>query len=979
MLRAVSRIPQGPSCYAGLLLAWSLVAAPISHALAQGEKEAYFEKHIRPLLIARCYDCHSEDKKVKGGLRLDNKEGWVTGGDSGPAIEPGKPDTSLFIKAIRYDDRDLKMPPKQKLSDAEIALFSEWIAMGAPDPRTGETAARTTSAETTGKGKDWWSFQPIRKPEVPQTKDNTWPHNAIDRFILAKLEAQGLQPSPTATADVLARRVSYDLIGLPPSLELLDSTDPVAQAEALMATPAFAERWASHWLDLARFAESSGGGRTLPFKDAWRYRDYVIESLRDGVPLDRFITEQIAGDLLPAATPAERRKNITATGLLVLGATNYEEQDKALLRMDIVDEQLELIGKSLLGMTIGCARCHDHKFDPIPTKDYYALAGILRSTKIIKDPKENVAHWIDVPLPLDEPAESEMRAKEARLASLKKELDAAKRQAKKAGVKVAIENLNPGALPVSAVPGIVVDDSEAKLIGPWKHSTVFKSYIGEGYITDHNRSKGELTATFQPKTIEAGRYEVRLAYIASEDRDSKVPVVVFHADGEELIKVDQSEPAPIDGRWISLGTFRFEANGEGHVLISNTDTTDYVTADAVQFLKVDEAAPVAKKSEPGPANAEKHAPLPTDRVRDLMAEIKKLETSEPMRPEAMGVDEQEVIEDCPIHIRGQIRNLGAVVPRGFLSVVPVSLNKTIPKDQSGRLELAQWLTARDNPLTARVLANRIWLWLMGEGLVRTPDNFGTTGEQPSHPELLDYLATELIESGWNLRHLVKLILESHVYQQASRLPQATTLTAANPLQVDPDNRLLWRMHRKRLDAECLRDAMLVAGGNLEDKFGGPNVLADAVNANDGGAQKLEYGYVFADTRRSLYTPAFRNKRLELFEAFDFADINGPVGKRTSSTVAPQALYLLNHEFVIQQSRKAAGRFLDTGSDDTSRLRQVYQTILGRIPTDRESRIALDFLSISDSEPAAQRDEKRRENWALLLQTLFASADFRYLN
>jgi len=959
------------------IAAWGLgVAAP---AAASEAATRQFEKQIRPLLIAKCYDCHSADKKIKGGLRLDTKSGWQKGGDSGPAIEPGKPAASLLSKAISYKDRDLKMPPKQKLGDSEIALLNAWIAAGAPDPRTDDNVAAVPSAHKTHvvDAKTWWSFQPIRRPAVPQVTDTTWPRNPIDRFVLSKLESKGLHPSPDASAEIVARRLSYDLVGLPPA-------SGKADLDALFASPGFAERWASHWLDLARFAESSGGGRTLPFKDAWRYRDYVIDSLRNEVSLDRFLTEQIAGDLLPFANPAERRRNLTATGLLVLGPTNYEEQDKAALRMDIVDEQLELIGKSFLGMTIGCARCHDHKFDPISTRDYYALAGILRSTKIIKDPKDNVAHWIDMPLPLDEPQESSMRAKEARLATLKAELEEAKLAAKKAGVEASLANLKAGPLPLSELPGIVVDDSEAKLIGPWKQSTVFKTYVGEGYISDHNREKGGLTATFQPKMIEAGRYEVRFAYIASHDRDTKVPVVVFHADGEETIKVDETEPPPIDGRWISLGTFRFEANGEGHVLISNTDTTDYVTADAVQFLKVDASSTPTQVADAKPA-AKKRASTatgPASRVRDLTDQIKALESGGPKRPEAMTVAEEDVIEDCPIHVRGQIRNLGAIVPRGFLSAVPVSLHKPMPKDQSGRLELAQWLTTRDNPLTARVIANRIWGWLMGEGIVRTPDNFGSTGELPTHPELLDYLASELVDSGWNLKHMIRLIVESRTYHQSSLVAAPLAgKPAADPQTIDPDNRLLWRMNRRRMDAECLRDTILTVSGALEEKIGGPNVLAEAVDSNSGGAQNLEYGYTFADTRRSLYTPAFRNKRLELFEAFDFADINGPIGKRTTSTVAPQALYLLNHEFVINQSHLAAKRLLaqdpKLSGDDAGLVDQAYHESLGRGPTPRELRLASDFVAVSESEP--DKDAKRLENWALLIQALFASADFRYLD
>ncbi len=952
----------------------------------------FFEKRIRPLLVERCYQCHSADKKIKGGLRLDTRDGWAKGGDSGPAIQPGKPEASLLLKAVSYADRDLRMPPKQKLREDEIAALNEWVTQGASDPR-GESSV-ATSAPTAGSAKPkpvdaktWWSFQPIRKPQPPEVKDNAWPRNNIDRFILAKLEAAGLKPAPDAPPAALTRRLAYDLTGLPPDQSQISNFR--SQMDSLLASPHFAERFATHWLDITRFAESSGGGRTLPFKDAWRYRDYVIESFLDNVPLNLFLTQQIAGDLLPHQTPAGRRANLTATAFLVLGPTNYEEQDKEQLRMDIVDEQLDTLGKSFLGLTLGCARCHDHKFDPIPTRDYYAMAGILRSTKIIKDPKENVAHWIDTPLPMDEPIENELRAKESKLVTLKLELDKSRAALKKAGVETALKELKPGPLPVSELPGIVVDDSDAKLIGEWKHSTVFKTFIGKGYISDHNREKGGLTATFQPKMIEAGRYEVRLAYIASSDRETKVPVTVLHADGETTVKVDETEPPPIDGRWVSLGIFRFEANGEGYVLISNSDTTAYVTADAVQFLKVDSKPdkPVAARK------TAKKSLLKTDRLVALEKEIKSLEATGPKRPEAMTVGEQEAIEDCPIHIRGQTRNLGPRVPRGFLSAFHVPVEGNLPGNQSGRVQLAQWIVNRDNPLTARVLANRIWLWLMGEGLVRTPDNFGSTGEKPTHPELLDYLASELVGSDWDLKHLVRLIVTSRSYQMSSANVESGTGNAksiskttsiphsalSTTNSTDPDNRLYSHANRKRLDAEELRDTILTISGSLDAKVGG-SVINDAkgVDSNDSAAAKIEYGYQFTDVRRSLYTPAFRNVRHPLFEVFDFADINSPVGRRNSSTVATQELFLLNHPFVIEQARIAASRLLArTGASDESRIRRLYDSALGRPPSTGEMKHALSFIDSSVSGNATP--DELRDVWARLLQAIIASPDFRFVD
>lgn len=959
---------------------------PLSLSLLHGEDFSHFEKAVRPLLVDHCYECHSAAQKVKGGLRLDIREGWQAGGDSGPAIAPGKPDDSLLLKAVSYHDRDLKMPPKKALSAPEVAALRQWVAEGAPDPRTeaGASLAKTKPKVDLQKAKDWWSFQPLRKPAIPAVKSAAWPLNAIDRFVLAKLEAAGLQPSPPADEPTLIRRLSFDLAGLPPSLAELDSHIPAKRRiDALLQSPRFGERWGAHWLDITRFAESSGGGRTLPFKDAWRFRDYVIESLNADLPIDQFLTEQLAGDLLPHATAAERRRHLTATGFLVLGPTNYEEQDKQALRMDIIDEQLDTMGKSFLGMTLGCARCHDHKFDPISTRDYYAMAGILRSTRVIRDYKDNVAHWIDTPLPMDGDQEAALSAKEAKLTTLKHDLDAAKGDLKKAGVDSALKRLKPGSVDPKTLEGIVIDDEDAKQIGTWKHSTFTRSYIGTGYLSDNNMDKGAMTLTFAPKITVGGRYEVRFAYTPLENRANNVPVVVFHADGENSIKIDETEPPPIDGRFISLGTYRFEANGEGYVLVSNSDTKDFVTADAVQFIRVADDAPIsaapaaaapatrqkAKRGRAVDKKQEASAKL-AEKIKDLTEQIKELELHGPQRPEAMTVREDDTIEDSPIHIRGQIRNLGEVVPRGFLSVTQVPCPSP-PEGQSGRLELARWITHRDNPLTARVLVNRIWLWMFGEGLVRSADNFGTTGETPSHPELLDYLAVEFIESGWDLKHMIRLIAGSRTYQQSS------DARSGSGAVTDPENRLLWRQNRRRLDAEGFRDTMLVISHELTEKLGGPNIIdARSVDVNTSNAQAIEYNYVFADTRRSVYTPAFRNKRHELFEAFDFADVNGPTGRRNTSTVAPQALFMLNHPFVMDRAKKAAEALVSAHADDSELVTTAYREILGRPPGGREATLGESFIRVSDGDE--DKPAKRLENVALFVHALFASVEFRYL-
>lgn len=933
----------------------------------------FFEKRIRPILVEHCYECHSADKKIKGGLRLDTREGWEIGGDTGPAIKPRQPDESLLIKAVGYTDQEMQMPPKNKIPAADIEALRQWIKDGAVDPRTEASLAVKPArhqAPDVITGRQFWSFQLPRDVPAPAVQNKTWPRQTLDHYILSRLEKEKIQPAPDAAPEVLGRRLYYDLIGLPPSPEELEQFIAAMATEAgyeqiidkLLNSPHFGERWGRHWLDMVRFAESSGGGRSLPFKDAWRYRDYVIESFNADVPLDRLITEQLAGDLLPGNTSAEKRRNLIATGFLALGPTNYEEQDKHMLRMDIVDEQIETVGKAFLGMTIGCARCHDHKFDPIPTKDYYALAGIFRSTSTLKNYTDNVAHWIDAPLPLDGEEEQQMQAREIKLASLKTSIDQAKSQLKKLQPKPENIDKTSPILP-GDIQGVVVDDSMAKRVGDWKASTVYPTYIGQGYTHDMNSNKGASTLTFVPVIPKSGRYEVRFSYTALNNRANNVPITIFHADGEETVHVDETETPPIDSRFVSLGEYRFEKDGEGYILLTNEGTKGFVTADAMVLIPVEQLddsrkALSGKKKNPDLVKAEAL-------VKSLEVELKAFMAGGAERPEAMSVKEGTEIEDCAIHIRGSIRNLGEKAPRGFLSVAHNDPTLVIGSKESGRRELAAWITSEKNPLTSRVLTNRIWMWLFGEGLVRTVDNFGITGELPSHPELLDRLALDFMNDGWSLKRTVKRYVMSRTYRMKSMSPTVT----------DPDNRLLGHQNRRRMDAESIRDTMLVVSGAIDLQFGGSTARASAIDQNTDVAQNLEYNFVFTDTRRSVYTPAFRNKRLELFEAFDFANINQTIGKRNTSTIAPQALFFLNHPFVIEQSKKAAERLVQRNESDDQLITLAYRQTLGRMPSERERTLAQSFVQTSGSDTP----QVRQENWAQLIQCLFASVDFRYLN
>jgi hypothetical protein len=931
-------------CIAALLFGCALPA----HA-QDAAKIDFFEKKIRPVLVESCYSCHStQAKKTRGGLKLDTRDAVMKGGDTGPALIPGKSQDSLLIKAIRYDDLDLKMPPKGKLSAEVVRDFEKWIDMGAPDPRTGKEVAGKSDWDTK---KDFWVYKPPVKKAIPAVKDQAWPSNDIDRILLAKLESKGLRPAADADRATLLRRTYFALVGVPPTPAQLDafvndkSQDAfVKVVDKLLDSKQFGERWGRFWLDIARYADSTGGGRSLLFKDAWRYRDYVIKAFNEDKPFDRFILEQIAGDLLEAKTPDERRELLVATAFILLGAINYEEQDKPMLEMDIVDEQLDTIGRSFLGMTMGCARCHDHKFDPIPTRDYYAMAGILRSTKVVVH--SNVSAWNEVNLPVMGTEAEVLKKQDEKIAVLKAEITKVKAAEAKAGKSTTVALKGP--IDPTSLPGIVIDDSEAKVIGPWKHSTFSGHFVGKGYLYDDRGAKVDKTVTFQPEIPKTGFYEVRLAYVPYKNRATNVPVRIFHTDGDDTVHVNQQKEPDIDGCFVSLGKYRFAKGSQWFVMVSTEGANGHVTADAVQFLPEE------------PVEVVKEEPVSKTRTaKQLEDQLKRVIASGPQRPKAMATEEKEKIEDCHICIRGNFHNKGAMAPRGFLSVVPLSADpkfKIGPKE-SGRKQLAEWLASPQNPLTARVTVNRLWHHLFGEGIVRTVDNFGTTGELPANQELLDHLAIRFVENGWSIKKMVREIMLSHAYRVSSTASDEAA-------KLDPENRMVSHQTRRRLDAEAIRDSILAISGTLDPAMFGPTMKKGIA---------IERDHVFEDTRRSVYTPILRNKLLELFEVFDFANPNVCTGRRNTSTVPTQSLYFMNSPFIMDQAKAAAAKTLKTsGLDDAGRLTAAYRSALGRSPTEHERQLVLEFLSQT---PEAERAKA----WEGVYQSLFGCIDFRYVN
>ena len=491
------------------------------------------------------------------------------------------------------------------------------------------------------------------------------------------------------------------------------------------------------------------------------------------------------------------------------------------------------------------------------------------------------------------------------------------------------------------IAGIVVDDAKAEKIGNWKHSTHSGTYIGAGYLHDDGSEKGDRSLTFHPDLV-AGTYEVRFAYSPGTTRANNVPITILSAEGEKSLIVNQQENPPIDGRYVSLGQFRFE-NNQGYVIVANEGTKGHVTADAMVFLPV---TPM-DQGKPGKGDA-------SLAVKELEAELKKLQDSGPKRDMVMTIREEAKIADLKIHVRGSVHTLGDVAPRGVLQVAS-SGAVAMPAKESGRREMADWIASRDNPLTARVMANRLWHWLFGAGLVRTTDNFGVTGETPSHPELLDFLAARFVEEGWSVKKLIREIVRSSTYRAAA-------VATATVFEADPENRLLRGANRRRLDAECIRDMMLAVGGRLE--------LDPPTGATFPASLSSDYGFKAQSVHRSVYLPVFRNSLAEILEVFDFADASVTTGRRNASTVAPQALFLMNNPFVLDQARAAAKRLLaEKHADDRARLVRAYRLALGRAPTEGEAAVALRFIgAASAAEPA----------WASIFHALFASAEFRFV-
>lgn len=844
-----------------LLVARSILmaeqSAPAKDKLS-AEALEFFEKKIRPLLMDRCYECHSaQSKKLKGGLRLDSRDGVLKGGDSGPALMPGEPEKSLLIKAVRYTDKDLQMPPKQRLPPDQIADLETWVKSGAPDPRTSDSLTLSRPGERVGQAsaQAHWAFQPVKPRPVPNVRQKSWVENAVDRFILAKLETNGLTPTAPASRPTLIRRAYFDLIGLPPTAEEVEAfvQDKSGNAfakvvERLLGSPHYGERWGRHWMDVARYADTAGDNADYPVPEARFYRDYIIESFNSDKPYDQFLQEQLAGDLLAKQGPREQYADrVIATGFIAL-SRRYATAPFELWHLT-VEDTIETVGRAFMGLTLRCARCHDHKYDPVTKEDYYALYGIFASTQY--------------------------------------------------------------------------------------------PYAGSEEFSSKNFPRSGFVPLLPPEEVG--------------------PRLKAH---DEKIKERQAEIKRVEQ--------------EGPLAKQNAELKHQIDKKSKQIQELEAKqqkvdAPKAELAELQKQRDEANRQL-QDKLKALRGDLKKLEKPglPPNLPCAYAVSEAKPV-DANLQIRGNPEEQGPVIKRGPPKFLGGESAFDIPQGSSGRLELAQWLTQPQHPLTARVMVNRIWQHHFGKGLVATPSNFGLRGDAPTHPELLDYLAARLVESGWSIKTMHRLIMLSRTYQLSSASLEANVAK-------DPGNQWYCRFNRRRLEAEAIRDAMLAVTGNLDWQKPAQHPFPEIHTW--GFSQHSPFKAVYESKHRSVFLMTQRLVRHPYLALFDSPDANITTDARSESTVPLQALYLMNNPFVQEQASAVARRLLGATNNREERMRLATELVWSRQLKSKEAERGVEYLDRYQQELArtgAPPEQIEMEAWTSYARVLLTANEFVYVD
>lgn len=885
MFKAMSaqKLFRSPKVSTALLILWLLgngtgLKGQEEQNAISTEQIKFFETKIRPVLVENCYGCHSvEGQGVRGGLSVDTREGLQAGGESGPAIVPGDLAESLLWNAINY--QDFRMPPRKQLPTEVIADFKQWIEMGAPDPRSGRVEPVSSSVTDTDieKGRNFWSYKKPDKPSLPALKSlKEWCANEVDEFVAATLEKEGIEPVKDAESSKLLRRLYFDLIGLPPSpSEIEDFNRAFAQrgelaigdvVDRLLESSHYGEKWGRHWLDVARYAESTGKEFDTTFPHAWRYRDFVIDSFQSDKPYDYFIQQQVAGDLLPVDSDQQWNENLIATGFLALGPKALLEQNPRQFQADLIDEQIDTVTRVILGVSVACARCHDHKFDPIRQTDYYALAGIFSSTETLyggfrsqrnRQPSGLIA------LPVNDRQETAQ-------AIAPKELQQLKQQ---------------------------VNELEQQLVEARRQQR-----LGANPVPSQN-----------PSNATGNRADPRRAFLNAAAIEQQIVAIKAR-----ISSVDAN------GKPISL---------------------------------------------------------------------------------CMGVQDRSQINNARLLVRGEIDKAAQEVPRGFVALLDPN-NSQLPSSASGRLELAKWLTSEDNPLTARVMVNRVWQHLTGRPLVNEPDNFGMSGPGTKQQLLLDYLSIYFMENGWSVKKLVRHIATSHTYRLSSEVGEEL-------FEKDPDNELLARANRRRLDAEAIRDSMLMASGQIDLKRPSGSLISQmgfaVVGPNGPVAPVMAAGNMMSSTSgdtqaerlrmaarmmaagrsnpfespayyRSVYLPIARGLLPRSLAVFDFAEPSMVVPIREVSSTAEQALFMLNNDFVMQQGEAIARRLLKAETKPAERVKDLFMLTLGRQPSADELQSSIGFVNdAAEMIKGSSRAERQFAGWSQLCQAMLATAEFRWVD
>ena len=876
-------------------------------ALADQAQEEFFETRVRPVLAKNCYTCHTETEM--GGLRLDSREAILKGGGRGAVVVPGNPKGSLLWRAVSGALDELKMPPTERLGAEQIADISKWIADGVYWPEAKAAVVSEDPADEyviRPEFREFWSFQPVRKPELPEVAGKGWARTDVDRFILARLEKEGLRPMPPAEKRVLIRRATLDLIGLPPIPEevaaFVADDSPAAFAKVvdrLLASPHYGERWGRHWLDLARYGEGmSAAYKDTPFPFAYRYRDWVIEAFNDDMPYDRFIKAQLAADLLPDAS----EELLPALGFHALGKRD--------------DDRVDVTGRVFLGLTLGCAQCHDHKYDPIPTKDFYSFQGVFSSSEKYEYPL------------VDEDVVAAYKQAQKRVKQKKIEIDDFLKKVTDQLIDISMTRTAEYLL---ASWRVMKDGEQAATIAEdaGLDQETLERWIAylekDGY--DHaflDEWKKALSASADEGTVK------------TQSREAEKTLLAIHKEKREVDDINYVRLGGAEG-----------ARDQKTLLKTNLDFLDpvkwYFWRD-VAYQKYRRAAieyPEGIYHRDAEGIKRFLNPAWLGHLERLQAEHEALKEAVPEQyPFIHTYRDAEEPKDAKVHIRGDKKNLGPVAPRRWLRI----LSKGEPRpftSGSGRLQLAEAIASAENPLTARVMVNRVWQHHFGRGIVASPSNYGRLGERPTHPKLLDYLAAGFVESGWSLKKLHRQIILSATYRLSSEIREQN-------YEIDASNRFLWRFEPKeRLEAEALRDSMLAVAGNLDGTVGGPSEPLDGDNH-----------------RRAIYGKISRTTPDPMLTLFDFPDPKDTAPER-SVTVGPlQRLFFLNNSFVIQQAEILAKRLAaDAGEDEKARIRRAYELLYSRSPTKQEVKAARRFL------------RKGEADWVQYSQVLLASSEF----